>query len=196
LAPENVYDISKIAAERLTGQARRNGLETIALRFGRFFFPSQSDYHLRKLSTGLDVYDACQAVALALSRPLTDQAVYCVASDLALTRRQREDLGLDLPKVLRDVLPGFAEKIAARGWSLPARVGKSVDTSLIQEDFGYRPQRNLAWINRVAAKHAEMSTVLSESPAAADEGVRGGLGGSHQALADAIGWDIHRSPAC
>jgi hypothetical protein len=122
--------------------------KSVALRFGRFFYPSQSEYQLRKLSTGLDVRDACQAVALALITPTIPRAVYCVASDLPLSSGQREDLGIDVERLLRELLPGLADELRRRGQVVPARVGKSVDTTLARRDLGFRPERNLAWYHK------------------------------------------------
>ena len=147
LAPEDIYDLTKIAAERLLREAARDGMTGVALRLGRFFFPSVADYHLRKLSTGLDVRDACQAVALALLAPPGRRAAaYCVASDLPLEREQRRRLGLDAAQVLDEVLPTFAGLARRRGVAIPSRVGKSVSTAAIRRALGYAPERSLAWL--------------------------------------------------
>ncbi len=147
LAPEDIYDLTKIAAERLLREATRDGMTGVALRLGRFFFPSVADYHLRKLSTGLDVRDACQAVALALLAPPGRRAAaYCVASDLPLEREQRLRLGLDAAQVLDEVLPTFAGLARRRGVAIPSRVGKSVSTAAIRRALGYAPERSLAWL--------------------------------------------------
>jgi nucleoside-diphosphate-sugar epimerase len=202
VAPENIYDVSKLAAERLAMHARTDRLATVSLRFGRFFFPSQSDYHLRKLSTGLDVFDACQAVMATLVGPLSPRPLYCVASDLPLDRESRERMGTDLEGVLESELPGFVAKIRKRGWSLPPRVGKSVDSSLIQRDLGFRPARTLARLNGNPAS-APMTFAQSEegslsgAPSGALSGAFSGSSGSSQEiLADAMGWSRKRSTAC
>ncbi|HZB32338.1 MAG TPA: NAD(P)-dependent oxidoreductase [Streptosporangiaceae bacterium] len=149
LNPEDVYDLTKVAAERLT--EGESALKSTILRFGRFFFPSQSGYHLRKLSTGLDVHDACQAIVYVLLTPQLPKRAYCVASDLPLSREQREMLGLDAIGVLRDALPGFAEAAAARGVQVPSRVSKSVSSDGLKRDTGYSPERTLQWLAQVWA---------------------------------------------
>lgn len=145
LAPEDIYDYTKVAVERLLDDLRaRTSIAATALRFGRFFYPSQQDYQLRKLSTGLDVLDACQAVARLLLAREVPQPAYCIASDVPLSRSQRERLGTELPEVLEEALPGIGQRCAERGVRLPDRVGKSVDTGAIAADLGYRPCRTLA----------------------------------------------------
>ncbi|MEV5533680.1 NAD-dependent epimerase/dehydratase family protein [Streptomyces prunicolor] len=194
VAPENIYDVSKLAAERLAQNARTDQLATVALRFGRFFFPSQSDYHLRKLSTGLDVFDACQAVMASLTQSLNHRSLYCVASDLPLDRASRERMGTDLEGVLESEVPGFVARIRKRGWSLPPRVGKSVDSSLIRRDLGFRPVRTLARLSGDPAAAPMTSAQSAEDSLSVS--LLGPGGSSQETLADAIGWSRKRSPTC
>lgn len=146
LAPEDVYDYTKIATERLLEDLRRRtSIQATALRLGRFFYPSEHDYQLRKLSTGLDIFDACQAVIRVLLAGKLPRSAYCAASDLPLSCEQRERLGIDLPSVLEEALPGILDRCRERGLVLPTRVGKSVDTSALAQDADFRPCRTLAW---------------------------------------------------
>ncbi|HWL37533.1 MAG TPA: NAD(P)-dependent oxidoreductase [Frankiaceae bacterium] len=164
LAPEDIYDFTKIATERLLDEVRlRTPIVATALRFGRFFYPSEHDYQLRKLSTGLDVLDACQAVVRVMLADTVPRPAYCVASDLSLSRGQRERLGTDLPGVLEEALPGLVGRCAERGIPLPERVGKSVDTSAIRADLGYEPCRTIAW----SLLAAERATLDRRAPVAA-----------------------------
>jgi nucleoside-diphosphate-sugar epimerase len=147
--PDDVYDLTKLAAERILEYANAQGLDGIALRFGRFFFPSHANYHLRKLSTGLDVRDGCQAIVRAIFAPELPRRAYCVASDLPLTREQRERLGLDVSAVLEEVLPQFLEGARQRGVTIPQRVGKSVCSDAARADLGYFPERTLKWVGEL-----------------------------------------------
>ena len=148
LDPEDIYDLTKVAAEHLL-EGHPGGLEPVILRFGRFFFPSHAEYHLRKLSTGLDALDACQALLLALTAQGLARSTYCIASDLPLPRGERQHLGIDAHQVLEGALPGIGEIARARGISIPVRVGKSVDTTLARRELGYQPQRALDWVARL-----------------------------------------------
>lgn len=145
--PDDVYDFSKIAAEHLLADGVAEGVG-VALRLGRFFFPSQADYQLRKLSTGLDVRDACQAIVLALTADRIQRLRYCIASDLDLPSADRERLGLAAREVLDEVLPGFGRLAAARGIDVPDRVGKSVSSAKARAELGYVPERALDWLAR------------------------------------------------
>jgi UDP-glucose 4-epimerase len=159
LNPEDVYDLTKIAAERLLSEATTEAAG-VALRFGRFFFPSHAGYHMRKLSTGLDVRDACQAVALALTTKAPARQFYCIASDLPLNVADRQRLGFSAPEVLEKAVPGFRELAARHNVPIPERVGKSVDTAVARAELGYLPERALDWLAEVWASR----TIRSRMP--------------------------------
>ncbi|NEC19618.1 NAD(P)-dependent oxidoreductase [Streptomyces parvus] len=144
--PEDVYDFTKLASEELLRKFGQQGGSGVALRFGRFFFPSHLDYHLRKLSTGLDALDACQAIVRAITSPASDPfSAYCIASDLPLEVEQRERLGHSVADVLEESFPQVVKAAEVRGYALPTRVGKSVDTSKARTLLGYAPERALDW---------------------------------------------------
>lgn len=153
LNPEDIYDLTKIAAERLLNQLTA-GDEGVSLRFGRFFFPSYGDYQMRKLSTGLDVRDACQAIALALTVRSPKRRFYCIASDLPLDIAQRQELGCSAPDVLERALPGICDLAASRNIHVPQRVGKSVNTAIARAELGYQPERSLDWLAKIWSDEA------------------------------------------
>ncbi|HET8681961.1 MAG TPA: NAD(P)-dependent oxidoreductase [Micromonosporaceae bacterium] len=153
LRPEDIYDLTKVAAEQLVQRAARAGLEGVTLRFGRFFFGSQAGYHLRKLSTGLDVTDACQALVRSALAPALARPAYCVASDLPLDRADRARLGEDATAVLQERFPRLVEAAQRLGLTLPDRVGKSVCSDALRQDLGYAPERTLEWVTDAWARH-------------------------------------------
>lgn len=146
--PDNPYATSKLAAESVAASVGGDAMETVALRFGRFYRADERDYQIRKLSTGLDLVDAVAAVAAVCDAEAVAAPIYCVASDLPLTRDDRARLGEDCHAVLDRYLPGFVTAAQLRGWDVPPRVGRSVDSSLLQTRTGYRPTRSLAAVHR------------------------------------------------
>jgi nucleoside-diphosphate-sugar epimerase len=143
---DDVYDLSKLTGERMVRQLRAEGrMDTTVLRFGRFWFGCTRDYHLRKLSTGLDLVDGADAVRCVLAREDLPDDVYCVASDLDLDEEERAALGFSVRRVVDRHVPALAARLAAVGWELPERVGKSVDTTALRRDAGYRPRRTVGW---------------------------------------------------
>ncbi|TDC99488.1 NAD(P)-dependent oxidoreductase [Nonomuraea deserti] len=155
--PDNPYATAKLAAESIMASTVGSAAEGVSLRLGRFYREDESSYQLRKLSTGLDLEDAADAFVAVCEAARLPCGVYCVASDLPLPTEARLALGKDCRGVLKQHLPGFVDEVARRGWSLPPRVGRSVDSSKLQSMTRYRPRRSLATL---ATKwRAEMRSV-------------------------------------
>lgn len=142
--PDNPYATAKLAAESVMATATGAGMEVISLRLGRFFREDERSYQIRKLSTGLDLEDAIDAMVAVCEVAHLASGVYCVASDLPLSRAARHALGTDCHAILEDHLPGFVAAAARRDWALPARVGRSVDSGKLQAATPFRPRRSLA----------------------------------------------------
>lgn len=147
LAPEDIYDQTKVLGERMLKHLSvRYDIETVALRLGRFYYGSRSDYHLRKLSTGLDLHDAAAAFARCVNAAELPHDTYCVASDLVdLSTEQRKSLGTRLPDVVAEVLPGLTTTLEFFGFTLPRRFGKATTTTLLRDDLGWAPARDIRW---------------------------------------------------
>lgn len=142
--PDNPYATSKLAAESVAATIGADAAEVVALRFGRFYREDERDYQVRKLSTGLDLADAVSAVGAVCAVEKVTEPVYCVTSDLPLAKTDRALLGTDCHAVLDRHVPGFVAAAHERGWHIPSRVGRSVDSRLFQATTGYRPARSLA----------------------------------------------------
>ncbi|MFB9356672.1 NAD-dependent epimerase/dehydratase family protein [Actinoplanes nipponensis] len=142
--PDNPYATAKLAAESVMATAAGAGIEVVSLRLGRFFREDEQSYQIRKLSTGLDLEDAIDAMEAVCVAEQVASGVYCVASDLPLSRADRYALGENCHAILESHLPGFVAAAALRDWQLPAQVGRSVDSSKLQTAVGYRPRRSLA----------------------------------------------------
>ena len=145
VAPEDVYDLSKVLGERMLHHLHDEGVEAVALRLGRFYYGNWYDYHLRKLATGLDLQDATAAFLRCVRARSLPRRVYCVASDLELSYDQRTRLGTELPTVLEEVLPGLVDRLRRLGYPVPERYGKSAATDALRRDTGWRPARSLSW---------------------------------------------------
>jgi nucleoside-diphosphate-sugar epimerase len=145
VAPEDVYDLSKVLGERMLHHLHDEGVEAVALRLGRFYYGKRYDYHLRKLATGLDLQDATSAFLSCVRAPALPNRAYCVASDLELSYDQRTRLGTELPVVLEEALPGLVDRLHRLGYPVPERYGKSAATDALRRDTGWRPARSLSW---------------------------------------------------
>jgi len=145
ISADDVYGLTKLLGERIVlDTACRTGLEGVCLRMGGFW-GDPLECEIRKLSTGLDVYDGATAYLAVLGKPGPVHGMYCVASDVDLPDPARESMGLDLAAVARAHFPELLDATSALGIELPRRIGKSTHTGAFRRDFGWTPTRNIRW---------------------------------------------------
>lgn len=144
----DVYCLTKLQAERIVlDTARQTDLEGVCLRMGGFW-GDPLDCELRKLSTGLDVYDGAAAYLAVLARQGPVHGMFCVASDPDLPDSARESLGTDIAGVARTYFPELLEAVGTLRIQLPARIGKSTSTGEFRRTFGWTPARDIRWWSR------------------------------------------------
>lgn len=155
LAPRNIYGVTKRAAEELCRLIyAEQGLPTVILRTGRFF-PEEDDTHRvlsgenmkanELLNRRLTVEDCADAHLTALERaPTVGFGLYVVSAPTPFTRDEAGDLQRDARAVIARHYPDAAALYAARGWSLPERIGRVYDASLIERDLGFRCRTDFA----------------------------------------------------
>jgi hypothetical protein len=154
VAPEDVYDRAKIAAEALVtagGAQLRGG--AVCLRLGRFRFDDEETQELRKLSTGLDVIDAATAVTMTVAAQRIVRPVYVLASDVCMPRSCRRALGDNLQSTVQRFMPSLSRLDQLGYVQLPERIGKSVSSERFCQDFNWKPSRTVeTWARRRLAR--------------------------------------------
>lgn len=148
LEPRNIYGATKLAAEGLCRvQHLETGLPTVILRTSRFF-PENDDtvtdpagenlkaveYLYRRAS----VEDMARAHIHAMEHaPTAGFGLYLVSAPTPFTRSDLKALKADAAAVIRRRHPDVDARFAARGWRLPASIGRVYDGSRIQRDLGF-----------------------------------------------------------
>lgn len=150
VAPEDVYDHAKLAAEAVV-TASNDLLEggAVCLRLGRFRFDDEDSRELGKLSTGLDLADAVAAVWTATAARRLVRPVYVVASDVRMPPWARRALGDNLKDTVQMFMPNLS-RLSRLGYvRLPERIRKSVASKQFRQDFGWLPSRTVEdWAQR------------------------------------------------
>lgn len=155
LAPRNIYGVTKLAAEGLCRlYAAEHGLGCVVLRTGRFF-PEDDDTH-RALSgknlkandllgRRLTVEDAADAHVMALDRaPSLGFDLFVLSAPTPFVRSEAVDLKRDAAAVISRHFPDAASLFAARGWKLPASVGRVYDATRAERRLGFRCRTDFA----------------------------------------------------
>ena len=155
LAPRNIYGVTKLAAEGLCRlYAADHGLACIGLRTSRFF-PEDDDTHnqpsgenlkaIEFLNRRLTVEDAAAAHIAALDKaPEIGFGLYLISAPPPFAPGDAEALKRDARSLILQRFPDAAELFAARGWTLPASLGRVYDPSLAQQELGFRCQTDFA----------------------------------------------------
>ncbi|QIG81201.1 NAD-dependent epimerase/dehydratase family protein [Stakelama tenebrarum] len=151
IEPRNIYGVTKHAAENLCRLAHlEQGLNAVVLRTSRFF-PEEDDTH-RTLSgenmkaneflhRRLTVEDAARAHIVALEKaPDVGFGTFIVSAPPPFARADVAELKRDSSAVIARYFPDAPELYAARGWTLPASIGRVYDPGLAERRMGWRAQ--------------------------------------------------------
>ncbi|MGH2908473.1 MAG: NAD-dependent epimerase/dehydratase family protein [Solirubrobacteraceae bacterium] len=164
--PRNIYGTTKRAAEDLCElTARDHGLPCVILRTSRFF-PEDDDTETARaaydnlnlkvnelLHRRVDIEDVVSAHLLALER--ADElrfGRYIITATTPLRRDQVDLLRRDLPRVVAELFPDYAEIYRARGWSMFPWVDRVYDNALAVRELGFAPRYDFRYaLDRLAA---------------------------------------------
>ncbi|CAM3250952.1 UDP-glucose 4-epimerase [Sphingomonas antarctica] len=155
LAPRNIYGVTKLAAEGLCRVHHlERGLNCVVLRTARFF-PEEDDTH-RDLSgpnfkaneflhRRLTVEDAARAHLAALDRaPALGFDLFVLSAPTPFTPSDAAELKQDAATVVTRYFPDAPQIYAARGWHLPASIGRVYDSERAQKVLGYQFETDFA----------------------------------------------------
>jgi nucleoside-diphosphate-sugar epimerase len=136
--PRDIYDATKLAAERLVEAAASADFAGTSLRMSRCFPEPAAVMAGYRLHRGIDRRDVAQAHALALDRHGEPYACYVVSAATPFERADCAELAGNAPAVIERRCPGLAERMAERGWPLPRSIGRVYDAGLAEAELGFR----------------------------------------------------------
>jgi len=173
LSPRNIYGVTKLGAEGLCRLHHlEHGLACVVLRTARFF-PEEDDTHhdltgenmkanefLNRRGT---VDDMAEAHLRALERaPAIGFATYVVSAPTPFRREEAEELKRDAAAVITRHFPEAPALYAARGWRLPASIGRVYDAGLAERALGFRAKTDFAVV--LAALKAGTALPFAHDP--------------------------------
>ncbi|MFJ2633228.1 NAD-dependent epimerase/dehydratase family protein [Streptomyces sp. NPDC087422] len=144
--PRDVYDETKLAAERLVAAC---GVSAVTLRIARCF-PEPLPVRARHLlHRAVDVADVAAAGVLAVTRPEVT-GTFNVSGPHVFQREDCVALHRDAGAVLAGRAPDVVEAFRDRGWPVPDRLDRVYDSTAATNAFGYRPVRGVRELLRDA----------------------------------------------
>lgn len=136
--PRDIYDETKLEAERLVSQAGGSMIVT-SLRMSRCFPEPAGAMGWYRLYRGIDRRDVAEAHALALRRtgsPVT----YVISAATPFRLEDCEELLDDAPVAIERRCPGLIDRMTAKGWRPPGSIGRVYDAGLARRELGFTPR--------------------------------------------------------
>ncbi len=164
--PRNIYGVTKVAAEDVCELiARDHGLPTLVLRTARFFPEDDDDPDRRAGFDGLnlkvnellyrrvDLADLVDACRMGLERaPALGFGRYIISATTPFSEADLTAVRSDLPALVAERYPQYAELYAARGWRMLDGIGRVYVNAAARRDLGWEPRFNFGYVlERLAA---------------------------------------------
>lgn len=139
--PRDIYDETKLAAERLAASA--GGAMTVtSLRMSRCFPEPAEAMAWYRLYRGVDRRDVADAHALSLDRQ-GPPATYVISATTPFMREDCAELLEDAAAVIRRRCPGLAARFSDKGWNLPRSIDRVYDSDLASRELGFMPRHGI-----------------------------------------------------
>lgn len=138
--PRDIYDATKLDAERLVAAAADASLGATILRMSRCFPEPEAEMALYRLYRGIDRRDVAEAHALALEHSAGPARTFVISAATPFHREDIVDLLHDAPRVIDRRCPGLTDDFAWRGWDIPRSIDRIYDGAAAAVDLGFRPR--------------------------------------------------------
>ncbi len=142
--PRDIYDETKIAAEKLCLEASINGLSCVSLRMSRCFPEREDLMAIYRLYRGVHESDVALAHELALFHPIQGYEVFNISSQPPFRQTEGEELKHNAAGVILRHFPWVKEEFAKRGWSLPQTIDRVYVIEKATKLLGYVPSYNFS----------------------------------------------------
>ena len=137
--PRDIYDRTKLEAERLVAGASCSSLTVTSLRMSRCFPEPAATMAAYRLHRGVDRRDVAEAHALAVERPAGPARTYVISAATPFERSDCGELLRDAPRVMERRYPHLVDDFERAGWPVPRSIDRVYDSSLATAELGYRP---------------------------------------------------------
>lgn len=140
--PEDIYDITKLAAEDLCRQAADTGLPTAILRMSRCFPEPDPLMAFYRLYRGVSREDVARAHWLAVTQAIPGCQVYNISADPPFQRSDTALLFKDPWCVIDRLFPEAGSLYERLGWEKPPSIDRVYVIEKAKRLLDYQPQDN------------------------------------------------------
>ncbi len=142
--PRDVYDETKLAAEKLCLDASKQGISCISLRMSRCFPEPDELMAIYRLYRGVDIRDVVQAHELALYSAIEGYEVLNVSNQTPFQQSDTEELSRNAGAVIMRYFPWAKREFSMRGWSFPKTIDRVYVIEKAKRLLGYKPSHNFS----------------------------------------------------
>jgi nucleoside-diphosphate-sugar epimerase len=141
--PRDIYDETKLAAERLV-LAAAGAMSTVCLRIARCFPEPPAIQARHRLYRGVDIEDVTQAHLLAVRSPHQAAGILNIAGPYPWQPEDRKQLRHDPTELITRRVPEAATGFSRNGWALPTSIDRVYVSARAETVLGYRPRHGVA----------------------------------------------------
>jgi UDP-glucose 4-epimerase len=140
--PEDIYDLTKLEAERLCQSASRSGMDTLALRMSRCF--PEPDYLqvFYRLYRGVSAGDVAEAHWLAVSSAMPGHDIFNISADPPFKRSETRTLLSDPWRIINRIYPEASQLYDRMRWVKPASIDRVYGIDKAKRLLKYQPRDN------------------------------------------------------
>jgi nucleoside-diphosphate-sugar epimerase len=142
--PRDIYDETKIAAEKLCLKASEKGLSCISLRMSRCFPEKEDLMAIYRLYRGVHELDVALAHELALFSSIQGYEVFNISSQSPFRQEEVEELKKNADIVMLRHFPWAEEEFFKKGWTLPKTIDRVYVVEKARKVLGYHPSHNFS----------------------------------------------------
>jgi UDP-glucose 4-epimerase len=140
--PEDIYDRTKLEAERLCQEASRSGLNTIILRMSRCFPEPEALQVFYRLYRGVSAHDVAEAHWLAVSRAVSGIELFNISADSPFQPTDTRALLNDPWHVIDRIYPQAGRLYDQLKWEKPSSIDRVYVIDKAKRLLNYQPRDN------------------------------------------------------
>lgn len=140
--PEDIYDVTKLEAERLCQDASRLGLTTIVLRMSRCFPEPDHLQVFYRLYRGVSALDVAEAHWLAVASPNSGAQLFNISADSPFRPADTRLLWNDPWLVIDRIFPGARQMFDRLEWDKPSSIDRVYVIDKAKQLLNYQPRDN------------------------------------------------------
>ena len=143
--PEDIYDFTKLEAERLCREASHEDMSVAVLRMSRCFPEPARLVAFYRLYRGVDRRDVAEGHWLAATVPWKGFEIFNLSAEPIFKPEDTDLLWTDPWRVIDRRAPGVREIFLRKRWEMPRRIDRVYSIEKAKAVLGFCPRYGIKW---------------------------------------------------